>query len=233
MNSKNSKNKGGAKRPTIQNHFVMREPILTDVATSAVYSATTGSSGVASGQMVLTPLGLASASIVSGTPGDNAPVDNPHLRWLNTQALNFGSYRVLRAKLIFVAGIGSTTSGTIAMAGYKDASDSNVGLATAYTVGPYAKMFDLASGSTQRELSINLPVDTSWKKIGRALMVLGNSIPYVGANSVIVPVNTVNDLSFTTFGWQIVGAPANTPIGAFFLDYEVEFREPQAQAVQR
>jgi len=178
---------------------------------------------------VLAPLGLTStqlgaSSYTRGSPGN---VCGPPLRGLYNRAVDFQWYRVTRAKLVFVGSVSSTIAGTIALAGYSDPFDvTNITL-SATVSGPSTRTFDAASAST-KELSVPVPVDSSWKKCSSILTIPGDVYPFTGANpGSIAVVNTVSDLAFgaVSIAWQ-TDAPANTNLGRIFLDYDVEFRGP-------
>lgn len=178
---------------------------------------------------VLAPCGLTSTQVVAnaytrGTPGN---ICSPPLRGLYSRAIDFQWYRVTRAKLVFVGSVSSNIGGIISMAGYSDPFDvTNITL-TATVSGPSTKTFDMASAST-KELSIPVPVDSSWKKCSSVLTVPGDVYPFVAANSsALAVVNSVSDLAFgaVSIAWQ-TDAPANTNLGRIFLDYDVEFRGP-------
>jgi hypothetical protein len=108
--------------------------------------------------------------------------------------------------------------------------DTGVALATAYVQGKNAKVIDLATLS-RSESSLQLPVDSSWKKVTNLTTVPGNNVPFIGNAQTLISVNSVNDLCFSSFSYQVIGGPASTVIGNFFLDYDVEFRDPESQSV--
>lgn len=187
----------------------------------------------------LSPIGVtapalnANASNVIVSTGTQAYVINPGLKWLANTAINFGAYRITRATLVFVGSVGTTYTGQLIVAGFRDVMDANVVPQVAYAVGKGAKVFDIAS-SGSKELKLALPVDSAWKKVSAVLSTAASVIPFNGNTNQLVNVNTVNDLCFAAFSAQVVGAPllsaANT-VGTFFLDYDVEFKDPESLVV--
>lgn len=178
---------------------------------------------------VLAPLGLTSVQLgaSSYTRGSLGNVSGPPLRGLYNRAVDFQWYRVTRAKLVFVGSVSSTIGGTIALAGYSDPFDVTNLTLSATVSGPSTRTFDAASAST-KELSVPVPVDSSWKKCSSVLTMPGDVYPFSGANAgSLAVVNSVSDLAFgaVSIVWQ-TDAPANTNLGRVFLDYDVEFRGP-------
>lgn len=210
-------------------HFQMRENLFTDATTSSVLTVSTSGSGGAAGALCLTPQGLRTPVLATGVFGALTTVDPPHLKWLFSQSDNFGSYRVTRASLKIVGNVGSTATGTIGVMGFKDPADSSATIQLANVQGQYAKSFDIGS-LANKEQSLSLPVDSTWKKVSSVLALPGQSQPFTGTNAMLVNVNSLGDLSFTSFSWIVVGGPATANICQFALDYEVEFREAEAVA---
>lgn len=210
--------------------FRMRELVHTDALADNVLTISTSATGTASGQVCLTPCGLTTSVLASGAFGNVARLDPPHLRWLNNQARNFGAYRVLWANVKLVGNVGSTTVGTIILAGFKNAVDTNTALQLAYVSGTNCKSFDISSASG-RELSVPLPVDTSWKKVSSVLAVAGTNVPFAGNSGMLVPVNSVDDLAFASLSYAVVAGPVSTNIGQLAIEYEIEFRDPISSAL--
>lgn len=205
----------------------VREVILSDIGTSAVLSTATNNQGTAFTRSVLSPLGLNGCSW-DGAKFVGTVFEKPHLRWLQSQAVNFGSYRILRAKVVFVGNLGSTTTGQLSVACFRDVLDAAGDPYQGYTAGPNSRVFDLASTS-QREASIPIPVDTSWKKVSYVMAIGGDAKPFTsGTTTGFIPVNSANDLCFGAFSAVAVGAPLSTTIGNWYLDYDIEFKEPQS-----
>jgi len=225
--SQNNVMKASKKAPKIQHAFRnIREPILSNYGLSTVMSLTPVSGSVTVFGS-LNPVGLQSVYYnSSNSTYQQQGMEDPHLRWLASQAINFGSYRVTRAKLVFIGNAGSTSTGTLNLFGSKDPLDAGTGINTAYMQGNGCRSFDLAASSV-KELSLNLPVDPTWKKVSKFLTVAGNNAPFTGPVTGFVNVNSVGDLCFSSFAAQIVSGP-NQNCGSLFLDYDVEFKDPMA-----
>jgi len=183
------------------------------------------SSGSVSGSSPLSPLGLTGVRIISGalTIGGTGNVCAPLLRGLYNKAVDFQLYRILRAKLVFVGAIGSTISGSLTLCAYTDPLDTNVGTTPSTISGPSTRVFDLASSSS-REISIPIPYDPSWKKVGHILSTAGASAPFFGTSDTLVSVNSVQDLCFAGVSYYVTGAPGTTTLGSLYVDYDVEFK---------
>jgi hypothetical protein len=204
----------------------VRELVLTNASGNLAFTAATSSTGVAFGGLALNPLGLVSVSL-SGAAFVTTNIDAPHLRWLSNQAANFGMYRVTRAKIVFVGNVGSTASGTLNLQGFTDGLDAGVTLSTAFVGGQNGKIYDLAAVASGREISVPIPVDSSWKKVSSSLVLVGGTLPFTsGTSTSFTPTNTVNDLGFGGFSYQITGGPVSATVGNFMLDYDVEFSRP-------
>lgn len=232
MTKTSNQTKGSSSKKKPQSHVYrgIRDIILNDARGTTVSTLNTTSGGNASINGAFVPMALTVPQSVSGgTSGTYDTVVYPRCNWLTSTAKNFQSYRLTRAVLIFVGNAGSTNSGTVNMMASRDFADVTTGIQTAYVVGRDAKSFDLASSST-KELRLPMPVDTSWKKVTSELAILGNN-GYSGTQYSVVPCNTVNDLIATSFGILVVGGPASTNIGNAFIEYDIEFRDPVAIAV--
>lgn len=220
------------KGPRIQHLFQgIREPLLTNTGDNSVAFLSTGADGNGSFTSVLSPAGLATVAI-SGSSFVNQGVENPHLKWLNNQSGNFTHYRVTRCKLIFVGNLGTTVTGQVNVFASADVMDAGIGINTAFVSGPGAKTFDLATAGGKEQV-LNLPIDSSWKKVSSKLAVPANMAPFqLGTVGGIIPVNTANDLAFVAFSLQCVGGPVSaTRLGVFFIDYDVEFKNPLSHAM--
>jgi len=145
---------------------------------------------------------------------------------LYNRAVDFQWYRVTRAKFVFVGSVASNAIGMINLAAYSDPFDATNSPSTAVTSSGSTRSFDLANASA-KELSVPVPVDSSWKKCSSVLTIPGNIFPFVGqdAGSLAV-VNTVGDLTFGCVSASWSTSLTSGEIGRFFLDYDVEFKGP-------
>lgn len=242
---KNNNNKmvtKSRKSNTMKQHVFrgIREVVCIDAAASAALNMTLAPGATSSVAFVtFSPLGLSTPALtVSGSNvivASPQPIVAPSMRWLFNTAQNFGKYRVTRATVSFVGNVGTTTSGQLVVTAFKDVFDANITTQVAYATGSNARVFDLAA-SGSKELKIPIPVDSSWKKVSKVLAVNGNTTPFLGFTNQLVNVNTANDLAFGAMTAQVVGAPANsgtsnTIIGTFFIDYDVEFGEPESSSL--
>lgn len=217
------------KTKVVTNHRYtgLREAILVGgtggVSTTAL-AINSNASGVTSGAFALCPVGLTAAKLAAGVYTSAAlNVSTPPLRGLYNKAIDFQMYRVLRAKLVFVGATGSTTSGIITLVGYTSAIDVNFQTSLAQLSGPNTKSFDLASGSA-KELSVPIPVDSSWKKVSATLSVPGTAAPFFGGSDSCVTVSSVDDLCFGAVSYIVGSGPVSTYLGTLFVDYDVEFK---------
>jgi hypothetical protein len=210
----------------------LRDNLTTPQAGSTppttVLDLLTNSSGSLSVGVVFTPLGLTSTGLgaSSYTQGGTGNVLAPNLRGLFSKAADFQMYRVTRARLVFITGVSSNTTGSITLSGYTDPFDI-ANTSSAITVSSVnTKAFPLSQAAVKNP-SIPIPVDSSWKKVSSILNVPGNVFPFNGANAgLLVNVNTVSDLSFGAVFIRILGAPSSTSVGTCYLDYDVEFKNP-------
>jgi len=228
-NNKNSVKKGQGPRK-INHVFVgCRDVIIGGNAATSQQPATafTNSAGSFGQVWPLCPLGLTTAVYTSsaytiGTPGNVSP---PILRGLYNRAVTFQWYRITRAKLVFVGNVGSTSTGTLTLAGYTDPID----VAAPTTIPTVSnstatKVFDLASSST-KELSISIPIDSAWKKVSSILLEPAGASPFSGnSTTMLVPVNSVADLCFGAISVAVAGGPASAAVGNMYIDYDVEFK---------
>jgi hypothetical protein len=192
---------------------------------TSVANISTDGTGVASYNCALSPVGLTAATVTGAvfSRGANGNVDPPHLRKLYNIASDFRYYRVLSGKLIFVPSVGSTSKGQIVLSSSRDTQDSGLSAQVAFASSPYYKVFPMAT--IGREVSIPLDVDPSWKKVTSFLT--GPMVsPYTGpaSTNVLVVVNSVNDLCFSSIGSQVVGGDPNTFVGVLVVEYELELR---------
>lgn len=235
MANNNNKNKNSVAKRGRSNHlFTGCRDAITYVAGqsstpgTAAYYLTTSTGGNVSYGTSLSPMGLGAATYSSSTYAGaiQGNVANPLLRGLYNRSQDFQWYRVLRAKFVFVGSVGSTTSGTITLAGYADPGDVSNPTIQGLTSGPGTRTFDLSNSAT-RELSVPIPVDTAWKKCSWVLSQPGAAPPFTGSStSTIVPLSTVSALCFAGVSLSVTGAPASTTMGFMYIDYDVEFKTP-------
>lgn len=176
----------------------------------------------------LHPMGLTSTALgaSSYTRGATGNVQGPPLRGLYNKAVDFQWFRVPRARFIFVAVVGSTTPGTITLSGYTDPFDITNTTTVATVSSSATKTFPLSSGAS-KEISVPIPVDSTWKKCSSVLTVPGNVFPFTAADAgSLAVVNTVADLCFGAVFARVVGTTASVPIGSFYIEYDVEFKGP-------
>lgn len=147
----------------------------------------------------------------------------PLMRGLYGRALDFQWYRVSRAKLVFVGSVGAPTQGIITLVGYSSPTDVNIGTGIPQLSGPSTRTFDFANSST-RELSVPIPVDSSWKKVTSIMSTLGTGAPYFGGSGTVVNVSSVDDICFGAVSYTIGSGPNSTYMGTLFIDYDVEFK---------
>lgn len=221
-------------KPKAINHAYkgLREPFLTPGpranASTSVFYLTADSSGNANFAQILAPLGLTSVTLGASayTAGTLGNVTGPPLRGLYNRCVDFQWYRVTRAKLVFVSAVGSTVIGQVTLAGYTDPADVAASTIQTYLSGTGTRTFDLASAST-REISVPIPVDSTWKKCSSVLSVPGNSYPYTGASAgSLASVANVSDLSFGAVQCNLAAGTANQYVGTLHLDYDIEFKNP-------
>lgn len=225
--------KGGVNRkrvaPVQHRYNQCRDAIMVPGAGATpgvtAFTVTSNASGASSGSFPLSPVGLTGVRVVSGAlaVGATGNICAPLLRGLYNKAVDFQMYRILRAKVVFVGAIGSTTSGALTLCGYTDPLDTSNSTSPATISGPSTRVFDLANSSS-REISVPIPFDPSWKKVGHILSTVGVSVPFVGGSDMLVSVNSVQDLCFAGVTYYVSGAPASTALGSLYVDYDVEFK---------
>lgn len=232
----NNNNKNKNKTKVVVNHkFSGCRDALTQGGTGAAPATTmqpisTNASGNGSGNATLCPVGLTAPRLnASGIVYDTPSVGNvagPQMRGLYYKALDFQWYRVTRAKLVFVGVQGSTATGTITLAAYTDPLDASSNTTASTVSSASTRTFDIANSSS-RELSVPIPVDTSWKKVTSYTMVRADAPPFFGASNGLVAVNSVADLAFAGISWYVAGSAVSQPtVGNLFIDYDVEFKSP-------
>lgn len=232
----NHKNSASKRGPAKINHRFLnvREVILNPTPgtglTQTPMPVTSNAGGAGNGATVLTSMGLTSVVLTSGNfsvPSTGVyNVLRPALRGMYNRASDFQWYRVTRAKLIFVGNVGSTATGTITLAAYTDPSDVELNTNAPFISGANTRVFDIANAAN-KELSVPVPVDSSWKKVTSVLASPGNAYPYAAADATsFVPVNTVCDLSFGAVQWTCANAGASVSLGNLYLEYDVEYKAP-------
>jgi len=227
--------KSNKSTPKVNHRFVgVREVVLNpSTGTGAItfpMPVASNAGGTGNGATVLTSIGLAGVTFSGGAyfnPASGvANILRPALRGMYNRALDFQWYRVTRAKLVFVGSVGSTAVGTITLAAYTDAIDVAAQTIATVISGPNTKTFDIATSSS-KELSVPIPVDTSWKKVSSVLTVPANSYPFTAADATsFVVLNTINDLSFGSIQWTCTGAGNAQALGSLYVDYDVEYKSP-------
>lgn len=198
--------------------------------TPSPVSLVSDTSGNASLTYALGPLGVygLTAAVVSGAINfTNTQYFSPNFPFLYNQAKNFERYRMLNATLVVVGNVGSTATGRVIVDSSTDMADNvspiTIGTSTGGTV------FDLATLSG-KEKRVPLDVDSSWKKVSSQTFNVFNS------STLVVPVSSGNDLIFTNVYISLVAATQAGSLGVFtaanfFLEYDVEFRDPIAYGV--
>lgn len=220
---KNTKPMGQSKAP--HSYKGVRDTLCENAAAGTLVPSgiLTNSSGGSFTSTVLAPNTLIGCRVSSGTVSEEV-VLTPALPWLYRTAVNFSSYRITRATLVFVGNVGSTTPGFVAMKGYADPADSFPTLTRANAIGANVKSFNLAE-SAGKEQRLALPVDSRWKKNTSYLSKLSSTYPFIGSGG-ILNFSTIADASFVSFAIMSVGCPATTTIGELYLEYDVEFKDP-------
>lgn len=233
--NKNQKTKGNS-RP--QHLFKgIRDPVVINASignTPSMISLTTDSNGNAAELISFSPFGFSGLGVTSATAGQPAtfttvPYQSPALPWLYNQARNFERYRVLRAVLIAVGNLGSSATGRLLLDSSTDAADNASVITTATSTG--GKVYDIGSLAT-KEARFQVDIDSSWKKCSsRTNLVSSNGLS-------CLPVSTVNDLLFTNVYIACNGVSASaaaptagTIVAQFYMEYDVEFRDPISYGV--
>lgn len=211
------------KAPKSHIYRAVRDPVTNNVlATSpTMFTAVTNSAGTWTNQFMLAPLGVTGMVFPGAAAGTNivpqvGQVFSPLLPWLYNTAKNFERYRVTRCILVFVGSVGSTATGQILLDSTTDAEDLTTPATFATSTG--GKIYDLASTAT-RELKFSCDIDSSWKKCSGQMFSLFNG-------STVCVNNSANDQLFTCPIIAIQGGPASTSCGSFYVEIDVEFRDP-------
>lgn len=195
----------------------IRDPLVAD-ATAATMAPLALAAGAEIGNSyILSPLGIQGLSWSTSANPATATSVPPRLPFLFSTARNFQQYRITRAILVFVSSQGSTATGRISLSGSADSADNATAAAAMQFGMVNAKQVDLGSGAS-REARYQLPVDASWKKV--------SSTTLAGLGAAYVAVNTVNDLSFSTALFNATGTSGTGNIGALYIEYDVEFKDP-------
>lgn len=220
-----------AKKKTGQrpNHIFrgIRDPVVLDASTGspAIQSVTSDGSGNYASDQSITPLGVrAPIGSVPSTGGtvtwSYTTVQGAKHPWLYNQARNFERYRILRYVLIFVSNVGANVTGQVALNSSVDVTDTTSTWASSASTG--GRVFDLSTAAT-REQRLNCDVDTTWKKV--------TNTTFVVASNALMVTSSVNDLVATNWFVNVSGAPASTPLGSLYAEYDVEFRDPISYGV--
>jgi hypothetical protein len=180
-------------------------------------------------QFALCPVGLTSAVLSSGAfvNGTAGNIDPPHLRKLFNLAVDFRYYRVLSGKLIWTPSVGSNQTGLIVLSSSRDPGDSSFAAQAAYSSGPNYKTVNLSA--VNKEVSIPLDVDSTWKKVSGVLSCPGGTAPFQGTTtgSALVNTNSVSDVCFSSVSVNIINATtssAQVNYGLLAVEYDVEFK---------
>nr|WON42284.1 hypothetical protein [Actinidia tombus-like virus] len=199
----------------------------TNVLTATLAANTTSNNG----GVIFTPKGLQGVVAANTTPvtfiqGAAGNIEPPHLRKFYNMSVDFKSYRVLSGKVVFTPNVGSTTTGQLVMASYRDPMDSTVVPQVAFASGPNYRVFNLSQ--TNKEISIPLDIDPSWKKV-TDILTYPRSSPWGGSSTAgtFVTVNSASDLCFSSFCWLLVNpvqSANEVKYGNFSVVIEVEFK---------
>lgn len=195
----------------------IRDPIVADASATTMAPLTLAAGVEIGNSYILCPMGVQGMSWSTSSNPAVATAVPARLPFLFSTARNFQQYRVTRAVLVFVSSQGSTATGRISLSGSADAADNTTASAAMQFGMVNAKQVDLGSGAS-REARYQLPVDAVWKKV--------SSTTLTGLGGAIVPVNTVNDLSFSTALFNATGTTGTGNIGALYVEYDVEFKDP-------
>jgi hypothetical protein len=201
---------------------------MSDGYGNTVYNVVTNGSGQVSGSFALSPLGVYAPTLTAGVYTNPTVIDPPHLKWLLGACQNFGMYRITRATLCFVSAVGTDTTGTLLVTGFRDVSDVQLPTQAAYQNGKHAYAYPVAEAGV-KEIRMPLPIDNTWHKATYTTALRANTnLPWSGTNTQLAYISTVDDLCFTSFSYLVQNAPNATNIGNFFVDYDVEFGDPQS-----
>lgn len=229
-NPKTTQNNKTQRRPDHTFHGV-RDAVLADVLANpqANMDMTLDASGNLNRNFVIAPFGVKTPRLtvtggnLVGTP---QMYYSPSLAWLYSTAINFEQYRITNARAVFVGNTTVDTHGFITIASSPDHGDfKSQGINRANGAG--AKTFALSS-SANKELSVQLNIDPSWKKITALTVALSGTI-----NVDLLPLNTVNDLIASSVSISVNGGPSDAYIGMMVVVYDVEFRHPISYIMNR
>lgn len=205
----------------------IRDPVVGNAASTSptIYGMNTDGTGTFTTSLNFSPLGF--SGLIFSVPSPNTAgtqiipsigtVASPYLPWLYNQSRGFERYRITRCTAIWVGNQGSNTTGRVMLDSSTDYADAATLINLATSTG--GKVWDLGTAAS-KELRFPCDVDTSWKKVSSATALLSATSSYY------TPVNSVNDLSFTTVFISVVGAPASVNAGSLFMEYDVEFKDP-------
>ncbi len=193
----------------------VRDPLCQDagIVPTSLIVATTSAGGAANGSVSMCPFGI-SGVLATSFPLSNTQIEFPHLPWLWRTASNFEEYRITRAKLIVSGLVGSTTPGIMSISSTTDYGDLTTNLSANMVGGKSFALADLAA----RNVEMPLDIDSTWKKVT-------STTTRVGAGS-IASINTADDLIFSNMTYVISNGPVSTPVASFYVEYDVEFRNP-------
>lgn len=141
------------------------------------------------------------------------------LSWLYSTSQNFEMYRVTRATLIVVGNLGSNATGRVAVVSSPDGADYSTGDLTFPMVAGGGRVFEVGQLAS-KDGRLPLDIDSSWKRVSQKTVHIADD------GFGITPISTFNDLAFTKIAWRVVGAPANSNVATFTIEYDVEFKNP-------
>jgi hypothetical protein len=206
----------------------IRDVLCKDAISNSVYNMITNPSGQVSGSFALSPLGVYSPTLLAGVYINPTVIDPPHLKWLTETCQNFGMYRITRATLCYVSSVGTNVTGTLLVTGFRDVSDVQLPTQAAYQNGRHAYAHSVAEAGS-KEIRMPLPVDSSWRKTTFTTALPANTnLPWSGTNTQLAYIATIDDLCFSSFSYLVQNGPISANIGNFFLDYDVEFGDPES-----
>lgn len=208
------------KTSTTVSYSKIVDPICDDATANPPVASGYGSGST---WIALSPVGI--KGTIGTAPGGGGAVSwtyqviaPPRLPWLYNTARNFEEYRVTRAVLVCKNNSGTTAAGDVILdsdSDFVDVGTGNItlGTSTGGTVRPYST----------REVRHQMDIDTTWKKV--------SGFTAYNSGTVTYPVNSVNDLIFTTGYYALVGTTASqlaTTACNLFVEYDVQFRHPCA-----
>lgn len=229
-NTKTTQNKKTQRRPDHTFRGV-REAVLSDVMASPHNNMdmTLDADGNLTRSFTIAPFGVKTPRLtVTGgnLVGSPHQFSNPCLAWLYSTAINFEQYRVTNARAVFVGNTTADTVGFITIASSADHGDF-YSQAISRATGVGAKSFALSS-SANKELSVQLNIDSTWKKVTANTVALSGTI-----NIDLLPLNSINDIIATSVCVSVNGGPSHAFIGMMAVIYDVEFRNPISYTVNK